>query len=278
MDVRLAWLLRTQDDLVAWWQLRALGWSEHRILHWLAVRSLVTVHDGVFACKLAPLTRRQRWFAAVLTAPGTLLGGHSAGACWGFRPWASPIESVVRHGSGGPRTLDGVYVRRSNTLADEIAWKDGIPITSVERTLIDLSPHLLPDQRAKAVREAIRLKLTTPGLLLDALDRHRGRRGTAPLRLLAEKYAALPLDRTRSDAEAFALERLFDANLPIPAVNERIGDYEADLIDHDRRLIVEIDGPQFHIFGNEDDARDQNWDGEGYRVIRIPSDSVFERP
>jgi hypothetical protein len=174
--------------------------------------------------------------------------------------------------------LDGVYVRRSETLADEIAWNDGIPITSVERTLIDLSPHLYPDQRAKAVREAIRLKLTTAPLLLAALDRHRGRRGTRALRELALKYLTLPLDRTRSDAEGLALERLFDAGLPIPAVNEVIGGFEADLIDHDRKLIVEIDGPQFHLFPEEDAKRNAAWAAEGYDVARIPSASVYERP
>jgi hypothetical protein len=277
-DVRFEWLLRTQDDAVSWWQLAALGWSPATIKYWLADEAVQQIHDGVYVRKHAPLTRRQRWFAATLTQPGTLLGGHSAGACWGFRPWSSPIESVVRFGSGGPRMLDGVYVRRSDTLADEIAWKDGIPITSVERTLIDLSSHLSPDQRGKAVREAIRLKLTTPAFLLAALDRHRGRRGTRPLRELAVKYATLPLDRTRSDAEGLALERLFDAGLPIPAVNEVVGGYEADLIDHGRKLIVEIDGPQFHLFAEEDELRDAAWADEGYRTVRVPSHSVYERP
>lgn len=277
-DARLDWMLRTQDDMVAWWQLAALGWSEHRIVHWIRSRRWSRVHEGVFACRRAPLTRRQRWFAAVLTEPGTVLAGVSAGACWGFRPWSVPAETVARHGSGGPRRMDGVLVARSLTLAGEIVWHHGIPITSVERTLIDLSPRLFPDRRAKATREAIRLGLTDPASLLEALDRHRGRRGTAPLRVLAEKYRGLPLGRTRSDAEGLALERLFDAGLPIPAVNETVGAYEADLIDHERRLIVELDGPAFHQFPDEDELRDEEWGRQGYRVVRLPTDSVYERP
>lgn len=275
MDVRLDWLLRTQDDLVAWWQLEALGWSEHRIVHWLRSRACARVEDGVFACKRAPLTRRQRWFAAVLTAPGTVLGHASSGACWGFRRWSGGFETVIRHGSGGPTRHGDVLVARSLTLADEIAWHDGIPTTTPERTLIDLAAHLPEHELAKATREAIRLRLTTAGLLLEALDRHRGRRGVATLRLLAEKYRHLQLDRTRSDAEGYALERLFDAGLPLPAVNERIGRFEADLVDHDRKLIVEIDGPQFHLFAEEDEARDEEWDAQGYRTVRLPSGDIF---
>lgn len=276
-DVRLVGLLRAQLDLVAWWQLAALGWSR-RLIETRA-RAWQRIHDGVFACQYGPLTREQRWLAATLTAPGTLLAGHSAGACWGFRPWKSATAAVVRHGSGGPRMLDGVYVRRSLTLADDIAWRGPIPITSVERTLIDLSPHLWPDRRARATREAIRLGLTTSPRLLEALDRHRGRRGTAPLRELALKYEHLPLKRTRSDAEGLALERIFDAGLPLPAVNQRIGAYEADLIDHDRKLVVEIDGPSFHLFADEDAAREDEWAERGYRTIRVPSGDVYgERP
>lgn len=272
-DVRLIAVLRAQQDLVAWWQLAALGWSpriiESRSRRWQRL------HEGVFACQHGPLTADQRRLAATLTAPGTLLGGHSAGSCWGFRPWRSPIESVVRWGSGGPVMLDGVLVRRSLTLADEIAWRGPIPITSPERTLIDLSPHLYPDQRGRATREAIRMGLITASSLEDALDRHRGRRGTRPLRELADLYRDLPLHRTRSDAEGMALERFARAGLPIPAVNEKIGAFEADLIDHDRKLIIEIDGPQFHLFPDEDERRNEEWADRGYRVVRRPSTAVY---
>lgn len=171
--------------------------------------------------------------------------------------------------------LDGLYVRRSLTLAEEIAWCGPIPITSPERTLIDLSPHLRDGQRRKATREAIRLGLITVRSLDDALDRHRGRRGTRALRELADLYRELPLRRTRSDAEGMALERFARAGLPVPAVNERIGRFEADLIDHERKLIIEIDGPQFHLFPDEDERRTEEWAARGYRTIRRPSAAPY---
>ena len=273
IDVRLKGVLRRQWDLVAAWQLVALGWTLGLVES--RSRSWQRIHDGVYACQHGPLTRRQQWLATTLTAPGTLLGGHSAGACWGFRPWRSAVEAVVRPGSGGPVMIDGLYVRRSTTLAEEIDWFGPIPITSPERTLIDLAPHLDDEQLGKATREAIRLKRITVPSLYAALDRNRGRRGTRALWERAKLYENLPLSRTRSDAEGMALERFARAGQPIPEVNVKVGDYEADLVDRASGRIIEIDGPQFHLFPDEDAKREAEWASEGFRTIRRPSDAVY---
>lgn len=121
-----------------------------------------------------------RSLAACLTAPGTLLAGASAAVCWGLRDRDPAVVSVVRTGSGGPRLL-----------GDDIDWNGGIPVTSAERKLIDLAPHLSADALARAAREGIRLKLLTTASLAAAVERHRGRRGTRQLRVLAGRYAAM---------------------------------------------------------------------------------------
>src|SRR3954454_23077479 len=122
-DVRVRGLLGQQGDVVAWWQLEALGGSARRIEYVVRKRSWRTIHVGVFTPLQAPLTREARWIAASLSAPGTILGGASAGAAWGFRPWESALlETVVRHGSGGPRLMDGLLVARSRNLADDFTW------------------------------------------------------------------------------------------------------------------------------------------------------------
>jgi hypothetical protein len=275
MDVRYELLLREQDDLLAWWQLRALGWSARRIEDIAWRHRWQAIHPGVYARCRARLTRRQRWIAATLTAPGTMLMGASAGARWGFRPWESAFETVVRPGSGGPRRFGGVLVARSSTLAADIDWHRGIPITSAERTLIDLSAGLDDRARARAVREAIRLGVTTAPAILEACARHRGRRGVAPLRVLAELYAQLPLARARSDAESLALERIFLAGGTLPELNVKVAGFEADLVDHERKLIVEVDGPQYHLFPDEDARKERAWNGEGYEVLRVPSGDVY---
>lgn len=275
MDVHLRRIARDQLDLVARWQLIAAGYSEDAVDARAWRGGWRVVNHGVYALNRAPLTRRQRWLAGCLTAPGTLLAGPSAGACRGFLARDPSTVFVVRFGSGGPRQYDGLYVRRSTVLAAEVDWAGPIPITSAERTLIDLAPHLRPQALARATREAIRLKCTTAPALLEALDRHRGWRGTRRLRELATTYAQLPLDRTRSDAEGMALERILRAGAEVPGVNEVVGGVEADLVDHARRLIVEIDGPQFHLFPDEDARKEEAWRSAGYDVVRVPSDAVY---
>lgn len=254
----------------------ALGSTERQIDARAWRHGWTRVNAGVYLLVDAPLTQRQRWLAACLTAPGTLLAGPSAAACWGFVSRDPAVVSVVRPGSGGPRHLDGVRVSRSVVLGADIDWHGEIPVTSAERTLIDLSPHLHPDARARATREAIRLKVLTAGSLLEALGRHRGRRGTAHLRELADRYAQLPIARARSDAESHALERLFLAGASLPALNAEVGGVEADLVDHERRLIVEIDGPQFHRFPDEDERKEAAWAAAGYTTLRVPSSAIYE--
>src|SRR3954471_17780854 len=90
-----------QAGCVACWQLRDADWSWNAIRH--RTRGLRRLHDGVFVTGDAPVTRLQRWWAATLTAPGSVLGLASAGAAYEMRPWDGGFEVIVREGSGGPR-------------------------------------------------------------------------------------------------------------------------------------------------------------------------------
>ena len=95
---------------------------------------------------------------------------------------------------------------------------------------------------------------------------------------MANRYARLPFHRTRSDAEARALELLQDAGIEPPRVNARIAGEEADLSWPGRKLIIEIDGPQYHQFKDEDARKQRRWERAGYTVRRIGSDAVYRTP
>src|SRR4051794_34303355 len=114
--VRLGGLLKTQADVVAMWQLRAGGWQDYRIDYAIRRGGWQQLYDGVYVRSKSPPTRRQRFFAAVLTAPGTILSHASAAVCWGFLQRRLPIEIVSRPGNGGPQQYRGLRVCRSTTL------------------------------------------------------------------------------------------------------------------------------------------------------------------
>jgi hypothetical protein len=107
----------------------------------------------------------------------------------------------------------GVLVFYSRTLDTD---HEGIPITTVPRTLLDLASGLTDRALARAVREAVRLDLVTLVAIGDALGKHRGRRGAGRLAGTVARYTGLALERARSGAEVRAIEILRAAGRPLP--------------------------------------------------------------
>jgi Protein of unknown function (DUF559) len=276
MHVHVAEIAAGLDGLVTWSALREAGLSRSATRR--ATDGLRRMHDGVFLTGHGRVTDHQRRLAATLTAPGTVLSHSSTAAARGFRPHLAGFEVVTRAGTGGPRRIDRLLICRSALRPDEIVVHDGIPMTTPARTIVDLCAHLTERQRAKAVREALRLRVMTALELRLAAARHRGRRGTRGLDELAARLERLPLGRARSDAEGRALEVLDVAGVPAPLLNVRHAGEEADLSWPAAGLIIEIDGPQFHRDPDEDARKDAVWRGAGWVVVRISSDAVFRHP
>jgi Protein of unknown function (DUF559) len=278
-DAQIAQVAATQFNRVSRRQFLALGLSDEAIDNAVARGRLVTVEQGVFA--IAPLLDHDDWgpwMAATLTEPGTVLSHLSAAAAWGLLSPRPGYQTVTRPGSGGPRRHGGVLAFRSKTLDDDITLLRGIPITSVPRTLLDLTGHVSERALARAVREAVRLERITLAALGDSLGRYRGRRGSRVLAATVARYAGLPLERARSGAEIRALEILRADSRPLPRLNVRIAGEEADLSWPAQRLIIEIDGGPYHLDVGEDARKQRAWERAGWTVCRISSDDVYERP
>jgi hypothetical protein len=277
-DAQIAELAGQQFNRISRRQLVELGLSKKAITHRVVAGRLVAVEQGVFA--VAPVLEDDwgRWMAATLTAPGSVLSHMSAAAAWGMLSMPRPVECVTRPGSGGPRRHGGVLAYRSSVLDGDVEDIEGIPITSVPRTLLDLSRTIGNKALARALREAVRLELTTLAVLRDRLGTYRGRRGSRRLAETVARYAGLPLERARSGAEVRALELLRNANRPLPRLNARVAGEEADLSWPAEKLIIEVDGGPFHLDVGEDARKQQNWERAGWTVRRIPSDDVYEQP
>jgi hypothetical protein len=278
-DARVAELAARQFNRISREQLTHLGLSDRAIKHRVSAGRLVIVEQGVFA--VAPVLEHDhwgRWMGATLTAPASVLSNLSATAAWGLWSPTRPFETVTRPGSGGPRRHGGVLVYRSSTLAGDRTMLRGIPITSVPRTLLDLTRHVSDRALARAVRDAVRLRIVTLWELGDALGRYRGGRGSRCLAATVARYSGLPLERARSGAEIRALEILRDGGHPMPTLNVRIAGEEADLSWPGQRLIIEVDGGPFHLDAGEDARKQSLWERAGWTVRRLPADDVYEYP
>jgi len=279
LDVCIAGLAGTQFNRVSREQLNTIGVSDRAIDHRVITGRLVIAGEGVFA--VAPLLDHDpwgRWMGATLTSPETFLARESAACAWGALSLEPMGVTVARPGSGGPRRMSGVTVYRSSTLAEETTLLNGIPITNIPRTLLDLACCVSDPALARALRESIRLALTTIYALGDWLGLVSHRRGSTRLAKAMARYRGLPLERARSGAEVRALEILRDAGVELPRLNVDIAGEEADLSWPKKRVLIEIDGGPFHQDVGEDARKEAAWRRAGWSVHRIDSNDVYNRP
>jgi hypothetical protein len=279
LDVLIAEVAQGQFNRISRQQLIEAGATKDAIEHRIEAGRLVIVGEGVFA--VAPVLEHDhwgRWMGATLTAPETFLCRESAACAFGALEFETRGVTVTRPGSGGPRRMSGVTVYRSSTLTGETTTHNGIPITTVPRILLDLACCVSDRALAKALREFVRLKTTTIYSLSDWLGPRSHRRRAGRLAKAMASYRGLPIERARSGAEVKALEILRDAGVDLPRLNVDVAGEEADLSWPRERLIVEIDGGPFHQDVGEDSRKEEAWQGAGWKVHRIDSGDVYDRP
>ena len=117
--------------------------------------------------------------AAVLACgPGAVLSHRSAGQLWGIVPRTSDrAGSDAARRFASPRA--GIVAHRVALPADEVEEVDGIPVTSVSRTLFDLAAVLSKRRLERALNEVEVRRLTDRLSLPDLLERYPRRRGAA---------------------------------------------------------------------------------------------------
>jgi very-short-patch-repair endonuclease len=164
--------------------------------------------------------------------------------------------------------------------ADERLVVDGIPVTSVLRTLLDLAStgDRLAVERGAHAAEARRLGDRLAPLAF--LERHRGEPGVAILReVLGDER--LGRDVTESPLEEAFLGFLAAHGIRRPEVNAQIGDKRCDAVWRDRRLIVELDSRTWHHTLESfyaDRTRDRRLEVAGWHTVRVTARDLREDP
>lgn len=151
-DAEIARLARGQHGVVGRRQLVDLGIGEDAIDHRLAKRRLHRLEHGVYSVSPRLVPRFGRWMAAVLASgPDAVLSHHSAAALWGLRSYSQrAVDVTVSH-----KSTSSKQIRRHHTAlpADEITIQEGIPVTTVPRTIFDLAATEPLDVVKKLLRE-----------------------------------------------------------------------------------------------------------------------------
>jgi len=271
LDRSILRLAQIQHEVVSRGQLTRLGLSRDAVTHRLRSGRLHRVHHGIFAAGRPGLTVRGRQLAAVMAyGPKAVLSHRSAGALWELLTTSQGLVDVTVPGTSR-RPQKQIRIHRARELADEdLAVVDGIPVTSVARTLLDLAGVLNAGELVKAVEQAERsgrLDLAALGRLLGRSSRHPGARKLR--RILADYAEPMPV---RSELERRFLELVLGAGLPRPRVNTKVAGLEVDFFWPQWRLVVELDGRAYHSDPRSferDRVRDARLQRHRCRVLRV---------
>lgn len=267
-DRAIASLAGRQYGIVARRQLLQAGLSGRAIECRAEAGRLHRLHYGVYAVGHQRLPRRGWWLAAVLTfEPGALLSHRSAAALWGLmRSGRGPIEVSVQRA----RPRQGILIHQTRLHRADRAVVDGIPVTSVARTLFDLAEIVDEQQLERALEEADRLRLLRMPELEAVWARSQGRRALRPIRRLIDEAQAPGETRSPLEDRVLGLCREFD--LPLPVTNVEVLGHGVDALWPSERLVVEADGYAYHRHRaafERDRLRDAAMQAEGYRVLRV---------
>ena len=222
--------------------------------------------------------------AAVLASgPGAVLSHYSAAALWELRPTSrTTIDVTVPH-----RSRSSGLIRRhvSGVPSDERRVVEGIPVTGVPRTVLDLAATENLDAVKALVREMEFKELWGSLSLWDLIERYPGRRGIRRVTSALEGLKDEPIGERKSPLEERFAPYCRRHRLPPPRFNApvTVGGRVLHVDCHwpGTNQIVELDGWQAHKSRSafrEDKARDRRLAAAGYTVTHLTWNQLDDEP
>jgi very-short-patch-repair endonuclease len=283
----MADLATRQHGVVSTPQLLALGHAERTIHEWAEAGRLHRLHQGVYAVGRRRLSWHSRCWAAVLGAEANevdevvwpAVASHgSAAYLWGiyrYAPERIDVTAPIRR-----RAKRKFVVHFSSILAPEDRGeRQGMPVTSVPRSLMDLAIRSSPEQLDRLLERTEELGLFDLPAFEDVLDRAGGHRGRGRLRRALLYQPDPSFTRSRFEKEFRRCVRR--AGLATPSMNFSAHGYELDAYWPDLRFAVELD--LFETHGSRaaferDRRRQEELKLLGVEMVRITRPRLKSEP
>lgn len=268
-----------QHGVVSRTHLFERGLSVHAVDRLVRAHRLVVVRRGVYQVGPLPLPRAAEAAAVLAGGPDARVSHRTAAVLRGLLEDGHRLDQVeLTMPRRAHRRMDGVRIHRVRDLrAEEVALFEGIPVTTVARTLLDIAETETGRIVEQAYAKALRMRLVSPESMRGIVERHRNHRG-APLWRRLLMHEGRPAF-TRSQAEETMLDMIRCARLPHPELNARVLAHEVDFVWHDARLVAEVDGYAYHASQHSfaaDRRRDAELTAAGYRVLRFTWSDLTE--
>jgi very-short-patch-repair endonuclease len=251
----VAKLAARQHGVVSREQLRGLGLTNDALHRWLRDGRIQRIHRGVYAPGHANLDPRGRIHAAVLACGARAVVSHRSAAYLLGIGERSPLVVDLISSTQRGRRLDGIRLHSVPfPKPTELVWVQGIPVTSVARTIVDLAGVHGEKGLAAAIERAATQRVLDIAQIDAVLANGPKRRGAPCLRRIVDDWR--PVAETAKEAtfrslfEAKLLPLIAAAGLPLPRFNvpvhtaERI--LEVDLFWERERFVVEADSRKHH--------------------------------
>ena len=247
-DQALSQLSAARDSVLSTRQLHALGFKAPALTRKLGQRRLHHLHRGVYAVG-RPDLRRNGWRRAAVLRFGrrAVLAESTAGALLDLLDPRDQVRLAVPGRPARPAASTGIGLRYSAVwLPGDVVWVDGLPCTSVARTLADLAAAGEDRAFARAWDAADARQLIDVGAMREQVE--RGGPGVGLLRARMERYSA------SAPPESVLEELFFDLcarhGLPRPSCQWPLGSGDrtgrVDFVFVDAGVAVEVDGRAWH--------------------------------
>jgi very-short-patch-repair endonuclease len=256
-EAQIARLAEREQGVLATEELLACDLSPSGISRRVRASRLHRLHPGVYAVGHTALSREARLLAAVKACgKGAALSHQRAAELWDLSPRCPGPTHVTVPVARNPARDRRITVHRSRTLTQaDVTRREGIPVTTVSRTLLDLKRALSRELWEAAVDRARSRGMDVSGIVDEA--------------------------PTRSALERKLLRLCRRHRIPEPRVNVPVGAFLVDFLWAESRLIVEVDGYEYHRGRKSfeaDRARDAELTRKGYRVLRFTYRQVTQDP
>lgn len=288
LDEALVELASRQHGLFSRPQALALGLTLRVIEARLRSGRWERIAPGVYGLPGASPSWRRSLMAACLQAgPGAVVSHEAAAALHGLAPFVvGPVVVMLAHGDH--QHLQGGKLRQTTDLGPHHRTViDGIPVTTVARTLVDVAGAVRPGRLRIAVEDALSARRCTLAELSRCHDelRRPGKRGMAAVGLVLRSLGPGPV-RSATALERLLRKILVDAGLPEP-----VREYDApwardtpgrvDLAYPFARIIIEADSRRWHTRDRDfevDRRRDREAQLAGWQVYRFTWDDLMNDP
>jgi very-short-patch-repair endonuclease len=281
LELQIAQIAGRQDNLITWEQLVRIGVGRRSVARRVESGRWQRVHKAVYLIGPAPPTLSAKARAAAFTCgEGAAVSHRTAAVVWRLLPVAPEPELHVIVAGRNPGVKPGIHIHRVAELPpNEVARRDGIPLTTPARTICDLAATEPLRDVESALAEARIHRLATDRQINAVIQRAPTRAGALIVRRLLD--AEDDTGYTRSKAERILRDVIHAADLDRPLFNEPVLGYVVDALWPKQRLIVEVDGYTYHSHRaafERDRRRDQQLVAAGYRVIRVTWIQLRDRP